>query len=272
MLYSMTGFGRGISRSKLGLITTEIRAVNHRYLDLVLKLPKELQALEPKIKSHLKEILHRGRVEINIERRGGEHALEVEIDQTLARNFLTRLQSLGRRLKLKDQPTLSFLCQMPGVIELRTSPLPLEKTWLETKKSIDKALQSLLKMRHGEGKFIEEDIKKRLEKIRKRVRDIEKRIPLVIDKYKKLSSETGLSNEKIDVSEELSRFSSHLQQLNLFLKEKEDVGRKIDFTLQEMIREINTLSSKSNDFPVSQAAVVIKSEIEKIKEQIQNIE
>lgn len=272
MLYSMTGFGRGISRSKLGLITTEIRTVNHRYLDLVLKLPKELLALEPKIKGYLKEVIHRGRIEINIERRGGDHSITPAINQPLARNFLTSLQNLSRELKLKDYPTLSLLCQLPGVIELRSSPLPIEKSWPEAKKSIDKALLSLLKMRGREGKFIERDIKKRLRTLKKKMGDIEKRIPILIDKYKKLPHEVNLMSEKVDVSEELSRFSSHLHQLALFLKEKENVGRKIDFTLQEMLREINTLSSKSNDFTVSQAAVIIKSEIEKIKEQIQNIE
>lgn len=284
----MTGFGRGVAKSSLGTISAEIRTLNHRYLDLFIKLPKDLQALESKIKDRIKRLIHRGRVELVLERTGN-HSISAEINYALARNYLTNLQKLRKKLQLKDSPSLPLLCQMPGVIELRSSPLSMEKIWVEVKKSIDKALRSLLIMREREGNFLEQDIRKRLTIIKKKQKEIEKRLPLILDKYKedlklrlaelsgkanseKLSAEIAILSEKVDLAEELSRFSSHLNQLAIFLNEKADVGKKINFTIQEMMREINTMSAKANDFPLSQSVVSIKSELEKIKEQIQNIE
>lgn len=274
----MTGFGRGISKSSLGTITAEIKTVNHRYLDLVVKLPKELQGLDPKIKNSIKKSLYRGRVEVFIERRGGEHSISAEINHTLVRSYLINLQRLGKEFKLKDAPSLSQLCQMPGVIELRTPLISIEKAWLELKKSLDKALKALLIMRKREGKFIEKDIRNRLKIIKKKQKEIEKRLTFILKNYreelKTRLAELGgeAEGEKIDISEELSRFSSHLNQLGLFLNEEGDVGRKINFTVQEMVREVNTMAAKINDFAVSQAVVVVKTELEKVKEQIQNVE
>lgn len=285
----MTGFGRGVTRSVLGTITTEIKTVNHRYLDLIVKLPRELQGLDPKIKECIKGAIQRGRVEIYIERSGGEGSVSAEINRSLARTYLTNLQMLGKEFKLKDTPSLSLLCQMPGMIELRTPLISTEKAWKEVKSSIDRALKALIILRKREGKIIEKDIKDRVKKIRKKQEEIEKRLPLMLDRYReelktklaelsgkidneKLSTEIGILSEKVDISEELLRFSSHLNLLCLFLNEKEDTGKKIIFTLQEMMREVNTMAAKANDFPVSRAVIFIKSELEKIKEQVQNIE
>jgi uncharacterized protein (TIGR00255 family) len=285
----MTGFGRGVAKSHLGTITTEIKTLNHRYLDMVIKMPKELQVLEPRIKGLTKELIHRGRVEITVERMGGEDNTLAEINYSLARSYLTNLQKLGKKLKLKDSLSLSQMCRMPGVIEIRTLPVSIEKMWVEIKKSMNKALKSLLIMRKREGKSIEKDIRKRIAIIEKKQKEIEKTLPLLLNNYRKdlgarlselsgrtknekLSSEIALLSEKVDVSEELSRFSSHLNQLGIFLNEKEDVGKKINFTIQEMMREINTMSAKANNFSISRASIIIRSELEKIREQVQNVE
>ncbi len=289
MLRSMTGFGRGTVKSSTETICAEIRTLNHRYLDLFIKLPRDLQSLESRIKDQVKRQIHRGRVELVVERTGSDHFISAEINYALAKSYLANLQRLKKKLKLKDVPSLPLLCQMPGVVELRSSPLSIEKIWKEVKKSIDNALRSLLIMRDREGKFLEQDIRKRLGIIKKSQKEIENRLPLILGKYKddlklrlaelsgkanseKLSAEIAILSEKVDLTEELSRFSSHLNQLAIFLNEKSDVGKKINFTIQEMMREINTMSAKANDFPLSQSVVLIKSELEKIKEQIQNIE
>jgi len=285
----MTGFGRGIAKSSLSTITAEIKTVNHRYLDLIVKLTKELQGLDPKIKNCIKKSIHRGRVEVFIERRGAKNSILAEINHPLARSYLTNLQRLGKKSKLKDTPSLSLLCQLPGVTELRTPRISIERTWGEVKKSINKALQALLIMRKREGKFIEKDMRNRLKTIKKTLKEIEKKLPVLLTTYKKklknklrelqgklnnakASTEIAMLSEKVDISEELSRFSSHLNQLGLFLNETGDVGKKINFTIQEMMREVNTMAAKANDFTISRAVVFIKAELEKIKEQIQNIE
>lgn len=280
MLQSMTGFGRGVIKSRLGTITTEIKTVNHRYLDLVVRLPKELQGLDPKIKNFIKKSIHRGRVEVFIERRSAKTHVSAEINYTLVRSYLTNLQKLEKEFKLKDTASLSQLCQIPGVIELRTHLISIDRAWGETRKSINKALQALLIMRQREGKFTEKDIKNRLKILKKKQKEIKKRLPILLSNYRKAlktklaepSTELAMFSEKIDITEEISRFSSHLAQIGLFLNEKGDVGKKINFTIQEMMREVNTMAAKANDFTISRAVVLMKAELEKIKEQIQNIE
>lgn len=274
----MTGFGRGMVKSDLGTITCEIKTVNHRYLDIFIKLPKELQSFDPKIKDCIGQFIQRGRVEVFIEKRGGDHSTHAEVNIPLGRAYLKGLQNLEKELKLKDCPTLQLLCQMPGVIELYTSPLVTEKAWKDVKKSADKAIEHLMIMREREGKFIETDIKKRLRLISKRVGYIEKRLPVLIEKCKKKIKERQLQLnaeaeiDKIDITEEVSRLSSHMKQLNIFLEDEIEAGKKLTFTIQEMMREANTISAKINDFLISRAIVFIKTELEKIKEQAQNIE
>jgi len=175
------------------------------------------------------------------------------------------------------------------VIELRTHLISIDRAWGEVKKSTNLALQTLLTMRQREGKFLEKDIRNRLKIIRKKQKEIEKRLPLLLNNYRKAlktrlaelqgkinnakaSTEIAMLSEKVDISEELSRFSSHLIQIGLFLNENGDVGKKINFTIQEMMREVNTMAAKANDFTISRAVVFMKAELEKIKEQIQNIE
>ena len=271
MLQSMTGFGRGVIKSRLGTITTEIKTVNHRYLDLVVRLPKELQGLDPKIKDFIKKSIHRGRVEVFIERRSANAPVSAEINHTLVRSYLTNLQKIGKEFKLKDTASLSQLCQIPGVIELRTPLISIDRAWAEVRKSTNLALQALLIMRQREGKFIEKDIRNRLKIIKKKQKENKKRLPILLNTAK-ASAEIAMLSEKVDISEELSRFSSHLNQIGLFLNENGDVGKKINFTIQEMLREVNTMAAKANDFTISRAVVFIKAELEKIKEQIQNIE
>lgn len=273
----MTGFGRGQIKSKIGTFTAEIKTVNHRYLDLLVKLPKELQGLDPKIKDFIKKSIHRGRIEVFIERRGDENSLPAEINHTAAKSYFKHLERLGKETKLRDTPSLSLLCQMPGVIELRASRISQEKAWREIKKSVARALNNLSIMRNREGKCIEKEIKNRLKTARKKQKEIEKRLPVLIKEYRKklearLTEPGGKINNDIDISEELSRFSSHLSQISLFLNDRGEAGKKINFTIQEMMREVNTMAAKANDFVVSKAVILIKSELEKIKEQIQNIE
>lgn len=284
----MTGFGRGITKSQLGTIITEIRSVNHRYLDVVVKLPREFQSFEPRIKNRIKKSIHRGRVEVNIEWRGGK-SISADINHNIARAYLMNLERLRQNLHLKDSPSLFLLSQMPGVIELRPSLTSAEKVWRKIKEVIDKALGHLLTMREREGRFIEKDIKKSIRIIQRMQKDIERRLSHLPGKdveeiknklgeliknvdNEKLAAEIMDLSQRVDVNEEVSRFSSHLSQLGIFLNEGKDVGKKISFTIQEMMREANTMAAKANDFSVSRSIIIIKSELEKIKEQAQNIE
>lgn len=274
----MTGFGRAAVKSNLGTIICEIKTVNHRYLDIFTKLPRELQSFDPKIKECIRQSIQRGRVEVTLEKSGGDHSTHAEVNIRLARTYLKGLERLEKELKLKDTPTLNLLCQMPGVIELYSSPLQTEKIWEDVKKSVSQAIESLLVMREREGRFIENELRKRLASIGKRLGNIEKRLPVLLKKYRKkvkdkspqLNAEAEI--EKIDIAEEVSRLSSHMKQLNIFLKDEIEAGKKITFTIQEMAREANTISAKANDFPISRTVVFIKTELEKIKEQVQNIE
>jgi len=285
---SMSGFGQAEVESSLGTISVELRAVNHRFFELRAKLPPQFLALEPGIKSFIGKKIERGMVNLFVSWRAEKRGI-VNIDRRLAKEYYSKLESLRKELGLKDNLDMRLLTQLPEVIKVEVSKEKAEKIWPILQVALKRSMESLLSMREKEGKDIQQDILKRLRMVEKELRPIKVRSPRVVADYRKrlakrveelsgeidenrLSLEVALFATRADISEELTRFQSLLNQFKGAVGETHAVGRKLEFTLQEMGREINTIASKSADSLISQRVIKIKGELEKIREEVQNVE
>lgn len=289
---SMTGFGRSLGPSDLGNIAVEIRGVNNRYLDLSVRLPRDLSFAEEKVKSITKEYVTRGRVDISI-RLQGDSALRdlAALDRGKARAILEELRRLAGELGLPGDVSLAELASFPGVM-VESQPDVDEESFVSSLSNVlREALEAFSSSRTLEGRSLAEDmagrvklISARIDKIelqtanivetqRKRLKEnIERLLPDIPVDSHRLELEVALYADRVSVSEELVRMREHLRNYLSFLASTEAVGRKMDFYLQEINREINTIGSKVPDASVSQHVVEIKAELEKIREQAQNIE
>ncbi|CCQ96632.1 conserved hypothetical protein [[Clostridium] ultunense Esp] len=292
VLKSMTGFGR--SQRTIGnfTFTVELRSVNHRYHEINLRLPKELSSLEESFRNFLLQRMKRGRMDmmINMEKNGVIGG-ELNLDWEMAEKIYWAAKALQERYRLNESLSLHHFLSHPAIFS-ETSPLPLKEIEEELFKALTEAFASLEKMRLAEGKAVEEEFRERIEKIGEMRRRISARAPLVVNQYRKrlvsrikeflqgeyafeegrLLAEVALFADRSDIEEELSRLRSHEEQFLTALLSEEPVGRKLDFILQEMNREVNTIGSKANDAEIARIVVDLKSEIEKIREQVQNIE
>ncbi|WP_052329817.1 YicC/YloC family endoribonuclease [Thermicanus aegyptius] len=292
VLKSMTGFGR--SQRTIGnfIFTVELRSVNHRYHEINLRLPKELSSLEESFRNFLLQRMKRGRMDmmINMEKNGMIGG-ELNLDWEMAEKIYWAAKALQERYRLNESLSLHHFLSHPAIFS-ETSPLPLKEIEEELFKALTEAFASLEKMRLAEGKAVEEEFRERIEKIGEMRRRISARAPLVVNQYRKrlvsrikeflqgeyafeegrLLAEVALFADRSDIEEELSRLRSHEEQFLTALLSEEPVGRKLDFILQEMNREVNTIGSKANDAEIARIVVDLKSEIEKIREQVQNIE
>ncbi len=288
----MTGFGR--SQRTIGnfIFTVELRSVNHRYHEINLRLPKELSSLEESFRNFLLQRMKRGRMDmmINMEKNGMIGG-ELNLDWEMAEKIYWAAKALQERYRLNESLSLHHFLSHPAIFS-ETSPLPLKEIEEELFKALTEAFASLEKMRLAEGKAVEEEFRERIEKIGEMRRRISARAPLVVNQYRKrlvsrikeflqgeyafeegrLLAEVALFADRSDIEEELSRLRSHEEQFLTALLSEEPVGRKLDFILQEMNREVNTIGSKANDAEIARIVVDLKSEIEKIREQVQNIE
>ncbi len=290
MLKSMTGFGRASFSSKLGSINIEISGVNKRFLDIALSIPKELSIFEADIKKMIKSKLNRGYINLKL-----DYLPNVEEgvlpDKAILKKLKKSWESLAEDLGYsKKDINFEFLFE-----QYRFLPQKKLKNIQELKKlifeALDKALLSMIDMRTKEAKEIKIDLEKRLLIISKELASIEKKAPRAKKNYEKkllmklkdllketadkerVLREAAIYAEKIDIQEEIIRLKSHIKQFSLLLKDKKEaIGRKLEFLIQEFLREANTIASKSQDIEVSTSVVEIKNEIEKIKEQLQNIE
>ncbi|HMK36557.1 MAG TPA: YicC/YloC family endoribonuclease [Desulfomonilaceae bacterium] len=289
---SMTGFGRGRHATSDLEIITEIRAVNHRFLDINLRVPRMYTAFEPTIRKKISEVTHRGKFDVVITRNGGKGGLvQVILDETLAAGYYNCLLDMKQKFGLGGEVTL------PDMLSLRDVIVPVEKEdalgqeWPAVETSVRNALDSLDKMRIAEGETLWRDIQRRLISIREMARSITplvgqvtvaarerlaKRIQeltggLQLDQDR-LAQEVALIADRCDVTEELIRLDSHVEQFLNSGKEGSPLGRKLDFLLQELHREVNTLGSKSASTEIASHVVNMKTELEKIREQTQNIE
>lgn len=291
----MTGYGRVQLEDNGDNIIVELKSVNHKYQKVYLHIPEQLSILEVKINKLLKGALSRGRVDYNLKIQSvNQKRLKVKVNQLLVKEYLESLEQLKTEFGLAQAEELSieFLAGLPEVLELEELGPDLETLWPQVKEATELALAELLAMKKREGEELLADFLDRLDSIESLTEQIEERIPKIVLKYRlklqkrledliadheideeRLAIETAVIADKSDVNEELIRIKSHLSQFAETLKGEEDsVGRKLDFIAQEMHREINTIGSKVSDSEVTKHVVDLKSEVDKIREQVQNIE
>lgn len=293
MIKSMTGFGRGEYADDKRSVTAEIRAVNHRYCDVSVRLPKRYAFAEEKIKSIVREVAKRGKIEVSIITESmGDADVAVNLNKGLAGQYYESLKELANEFGIKENISLRDISSMPDVLKAKPC-IEDEQEIVETiKKAVVPALHNFDEMRKQEGAKLKEDLEKRGEKIRELVDVIAKRAPklqgIYAEKLKNrikemLGNDSQLSDERIateaaifadkaNITEELVRLDSHMIQLKTILNGEKSEGKKLDFLVQEMNREANTIGSKANDLDITNTMLEIKSEIEKIREQVQNIE
>lgn len=288
----MTGFGRGEVATEKHNFTVEIRSVNHRFCEVVIRMPRSFNVLEDKVRKLVQEKLSRGRIEvfITIEECIGKEK-NIKIDKGLALSYYNALKELSEHLSLEDSVQLNMIAKFPEVIKLEESEENLETIWEGLGQALDLALKTLKQSRADEGERLQKDIALRLETLATMIKEIESRSPQVVEAYAqrlrnrleevlktqeidetRLAMEIALLADRSNITEELVRLNSHLEQFNSILANNQAVGRQLDFMVQEINREINTIGSKANDYQIAHHVIGIKSEIEKIREQIQNIE
>ncbi|SHJ12853.1 TIGR00255 family protein [Geosporobacter subterraneus DSM 17957] len=293
MIRSMTGFGRGEASDNVRQFVVEMKSVNHRYNDIVVRMPKRLSYLEEKVKELVKDEIKRGRVELYISLENiGEGDTDIALNLPLTQKYLNCLREIQNQFQVTDDISVSLLAKFPDVIKIETAEEDEDQMWLGLKDASLKALKLLMNMRSDEGKKLAEDIENRCAYIADIIKAVEKRAPQVVLEYKeklrerinelledsiqldesRLNTEVVIYADKSSITEEIVRLNSHIYQLKKALKENQPVGRKLDFLIQEMNREVNTIGSKSNDLEIVNHVVELKSELEKIREQVQNIE
>ena len=292
MLKSMTGFGRGDGETTLGKVFVETRSVNHRYCDINIKLPKRLTPFENRIKEIIRAQVSRGRIDIFLKLDNlGEENVHLGVNLHLAEQYYQALQSLKESLRLRDKITLELVAGARDVITAKEEIGDLEPFWQEILPILKRSFQDLDDMKRSEGEILLKDLQQRLERISQQLEEIKDLSPSRLEAYRnrlhervrsllggidvdpsRFQQEVALLAERTDITEEIVRAESHLAQFITLLKAEEPVGRKMDFLLQEMHREVNTVSAKVNDAEISQRVVEIKAELEKIREQVQNIE
>ena len=290
---SMTGYGRGQSAFNGAKISVELNSVNRKQSDISIKLSPELEELEPRIRDEINSNVARGRINAVVGYHQGpaKHNGAVELDEALAMAYLRAIKKLQKITKLNGSLTLDTILRAPGVLKLTETSLDTETIWPAVESALRKALSQLIKMREKEGKHLAADLAARLDLLAEAVETIRKAAPETIKRYReqlharikeagldvpldddRLVKEVVFFADRCDISEELTRLESHLRQFYDCLKSAEPVGRTLDFLAQETNREINTIGSKANAAEISQVVVKLKAELEKIREQVQNIE
>ncbi|AFS78698.1 YicC-like protein [Gottschalkia acidurici 9a] len=293
MLRSMTGFGRGENNDGIRNFTVEVKSINHRYNDIIVKVPKHISYLEEKIKKEVKKYVTRGRVEIYI---GLEYVkdieMEVKVNIPLAQSYKNALEKICTELNIDSNLNIDLITKFPDILKTERKEEDEDEIWNTLKEGVRIALEELIAMRQEEGELLSKDIKEKTNKIESLINDIEERAPKVVLEYKeklenrinellenkydidesKLANEVAYFADKTGIDEEIVRFNSHIIQLRKSLEGNDSIGRKLDFMLQEMNREVNTIGSKVGDVEITNKVVDIKTELEKIREQIQNIE
>lgn len=292
MVRSMTGFGRA-KYSEGGLnITVEFKSVNHRYFEFTSRLPKGYMFLDEKLKSFCQQKISRGKLEAAVVIEDNtENAAIVEVNGAYADAYLTAIKKISKLYHIKNDVKMSSLVSNPEFFTVKKQALPEETVTAAVLKTAEEAMQSFILMRETEGERLKKDVKMRTDLILERVAFVEERSPETVKAYRekleqkikeliddvqvdeqRLLTETAIFADKVAVAEETVRLKSHIKQFCSLLDSAEPIGRKLDFIVQEMNREANTIGSKAQDIEIAHTVVDIKSEIEKIREQIQNIE
>lgn len=292
MINSMTGFGRFEGQVNGRNITLEIKSVNHRYLEFSCRLTRGYSFLEEKIKSYISSVISRGKVDMFVSITEPEDTpAEVQINHNLAQGYVNALKEISEQYNVINNVSTVDIGRYPDVLTVNKAPEDEDVVWNDVKEALDSALKDFISMRKDEGKRLKADILGRAKTIIKIVSEIEKRSPETVKEYQsrikekieellnskeydeqRVITEVAIFADKIAVDEETVRLRSHFEQLKTYLNDDKPVGRSIDFLIQEMNREANTIGSKVRDAELAQKVVQIKNEIEKIREQVQNIE
>lgn len=292
MLRSMTGFGTGTATAGTESLTVELRSVNHKFCEVKVRLPRELAALEGSLQKLVKDRVARGAVDVQV-RRASRTALGVvpQVDVALAREYRRAWEDLAKALELPDTVTLKDIAVQPNVIRLEEQAVALDDAGKAAESALLLALEALRQMREKEGLALFTDLSTRLALVAQWVEEVKVLAPKAIELYRtrlseriaelskglavdsqRLAQEVAFFAERTDVAEEMTRLSSHLAQFLELLRSKEPSGRKMDFLVQEMHREVNTTGSKSQHAEISSRIMQLKAELERIREQVQNVE
>ncbi|MGI8542735.1 MAG: YicC/YloC family endoribonuclease [Aridibacter sp.] len=290
---SMTGFGRGEVSAETFNVAAEIKTVNNRFLDVNLRLSNELQSLEAEIKKLISDRLSRGRVDVNLQ---SENTTDVvyELNRPLISGYVSALNEIKNEFSLEGEPDMNYIARLPNALQIKKEDIN-EEFSVGVKRAISEALNDLEKMREVEGESLKNDLETLLQNIENQLPVIEKEVENVSEEYferlqkkiekllsksdsqieidqARLAQEAAYIADKSDISEEIIRLKSHIEQFYSIIKEDEAVGKRLDFLTQEFNREANTIASKTQNLIIKEAALIIKAEIEKIREQVQNIE
>ena len=289
---SMTGFGAGEVATPTGKYVVEIRSVNHRFREIVVRLPRDLAPLEDRVRSLVQDRILRGRIEVAIMRENqGKRARTVKTDLDLATAYINALNDLKRALLISGPVDLSAVLSFPDLVRIEEEKEDLEASWPAIAESLDLSLDRLVAMRGTEGTRLASDMQERAARLSRQVDEIEVRAPRVVEDYHarlsrrvqelaggvpvdpgRLAAEVALFADRSDVTEEVTRFRSHLAQFQATLAANGAVGRTLEFIVQELGREANTIGSKANDLEITRRVIAMKSDLESLREQIQNVE
>lgn len=292
MIKSMTGFGRCELSDENRKITVELKSVNHRYLDVNIKMPKKLNFFEASIRTLLKNYIQRGKVDVYISYEAlSEKTVMVKYNEAIAAEYLGYLRKMAEQFQLEDDIRVSNLSRYPEVLSMEEQAPDEEELWSLLEQTIRNACEQFVETRTQEGMRLKEDLTQKLQQMRVYVDRVEERAPQILAEYRqkleervqellgdaqvdenRLSTELVIFADKICTDEETVRLKSHIQSMLDALEKEDGIGRKMDFIAQEMNREANTILSKANDLETSDIAIELKTGIEKIREQIQNIE
>jgi uncharacterized protein (TIGR00255 family) len=293
LIKSMTAYGRGEVQQGDVVLIAEIRSVNNRFRDIILRIPKNYQIFDNDLRAIISSRIRRGRVEVSIqmEDNGVADPYDLELNVPLVNSYFKIFEQLREQFGLDKEIRLESLCQMKDVILYKPEPVDIDKMRPYFQEVVTLALDSLDLMRTKEGESIEADLSKRLDMLEGYVNEVEERAPHLVEEYRKrlqdniaqmlndltvdesrLAQEVAFFAEKSDITEEMVRLRSHLKQFREYLLIDEALGRRLDFLIQEMNREVNTLGSKASESHISRVVVEMKAELEKLREQIQNVE
>lgn len=292
MIRSMTGYGKGENEKDGRKFTVEIKSVNHRYNDISIKLPRFMISMEDKIKKNISKKIFRGKTDvfINFETEAQDD-VQVKLNEPLARSYVEKLNELKEMFGLETPNALDLVAKFPDILSTEKVEEEGDVIWEALEPALNEAVENFIHMRETEGETLKKDILLKNQKIKEITDKIKERAPFVVDEYKeklnarlaelmdknvideqRIAAEITIYSDRCCIDEELTRMYSHIKQLESILESNGSIGRKLDFLVQEMNREANTTASKSSDITITNAAIELKTEIEKIREQIQNLE
>lgn len=292
MIKSMTGFGRAELQDEVRRFTVEIKSVNHRYLDFNIKMPKKLSVFEAAVRKVLKEYMQRGKVDVFLSCEDlASGTAQLKYNRELAETYMKYFRRMEEEFRIENDVRVSHLSRCPDVLVMEDPETDVDELWAELEKALRTAGEQFAASRQAEGEHLRQDLTAKLDGLQENVRSIELRSPQILREYRerletkmrelladsqmddsRIAAEVVIFADKICTDEETVRLSSHIENMKKALDSGDGVGRKLDFIAQEMNREANTILSKANDLDTTNIAIELKTEIEKIREQIQNIE